>query len=126
MNKFILATGGILCALAVMLGAFAAHGLKLHISPSMITVFQTGVDYQFFHGLALILFGILSHLGYRLKWASIFAMLGVVFFSGSLYLLATTGSKIFGPITPIGGVCFIVSWLIFTIRVVKHQSVQTK
>jgi uncharacterized membrane protein YgdD (TMEM256/DUF423 family) len=53
-------------------------------------------------------------------------MLGVVFFSGSLYLLATTSNKIFGPITPIGGVCFIVSWLLFIITVVKHQSAQTK
>ena len=97
MNKLILATGGTLCGLAVMLGAFAAHGLKSHISPSMIAVFHTGVDYQFMHGIALIVFGILSHLGYKLKWASIFAMLGVVFFSGSLYLLATTSNKIFGP-----------------------------
>jgi len=126
MNKLILATGGTLCGLAVMLGAFAAHGLKSHISPSMIAVFHTGVDYQFMHGIALIVFGILSHLGYTLKWASIFAMLGVVFFSGSLYLLATTSNKIFGPITPIGGVCFIVSWLLFIITVVKHQSAQTK
>lgn len=126
MNRFSLAAGGISCALAVMLGAFAAHGLKSIISPAMIAVFQTGVDYQFIHGLALILFGLLGNSGYKLKWASIFAIVGIVFFSGSLYLLATTGIKIFGPITPLGGVCFIVSWLLFTVSVIKHKPAQVK
>ena len=126
MNRFSLAAGGIFCSLAVMLGAFAAHGLKSIISPAMIAVFQTGVDYQFIHALALILFGLLGNSGYKLKWASIFAIVGIVFFSGSLYLLATTGIKIFGPITPLGGVCFIVSWLLFTVSVIKHKPAQVK
>ena len=125
MNKLSLMLGGAFCALAVMLGAFAAHGLKKVITPEMVAVFQTGTDYQFIHGLALIAFGILGHLGYQLKWASIFAALGIVFFSGSLYLLAT-GIKIVGLITPLGGVCFIVSWLIFTFKVSKYKPSQVK
>ena len=124
MNKFSLITGGALCGTGVMLGAFAAHGLKAMISPEMVAVFQTGVNYQFIHGLALVLFGILGLMGFNLKWPTIFATVGVVFFSGSLYLLATTGIKLFGPITPLGGLCFIVSWLVFIVQVIKHKPAQ--
>ena len=107
MNKLSLRFGGVFCGLAVMLGAFAAHALKGLLSTSMLAAFETGVDYQFIHGLALIVFGLLGLNGFDLKWASIFAILGVVLFSGSLYLLAITSNKFFGPITPLGGICLL-------------------
>jgi uncharacterized membrane protein YgdD (TMEM256/DUF423 family) len=62
--------------------------------------------------------------GFKLKWASIFAVLGVVLFSGSLYLLALTSNKFLGPITPVGGISFIVSWVLFTVAVITHKPTQ--
>jgi uncharacterized membrane protein YgdD (TMEM256/DUF423 family) len=124
MNKLSLILGGVFCAFAVMLGAFAAHGLKASLAPQMLAAFQTGVDYQFIHGLALIVFGTLGFNGFKLKWASIFAVLGVVLFSGSLYLLALTSNKFLGPITPVGGISFIVSWVLFTVAVITHKPTQ--
>ena len=123
-NFFLL--GIVLCLLSVVLGAFAAHGLKNVISAQSIAVFQTGVQYQFYHGIALLVLGAAQpHLmpsGTQITYAKRAGMLfviGTVFFSGSLYLIATTGIKIFGPITPIGGVCFIVGWLLMFLAVVK-------
>lgn len=124
MARFLLISGAALCMLAVVLGAFAAHGLKSQLSEYALGVFQTGVTYQFYHGLALILFGILQTQGYQLKLSGWLALIGCVFFSGSLYLLALTGVKWFGPITPIGGTLFIASWLSFIWQVAKTKHVK--
>jgi uncharacterized membrane protein YgdD (TMEM256/DUF423 family) len=99
-------------AIAVILGAFAAHSLKNSLTPQMLDIYQTAVLYQFIHTLAL-LGAINLPLGERsLHWAVRCFMLGIVLFSGSLYLIAVTGISVLGIITPIGGSAFIVGWLL--------------
>ncbi len=125
MKNFFL-VGIVFCLLSVVLGAFAAHGLKSILSAQAITVFQTGVQYQFYHGIALLILSLAQPQFMPSPKQTILAkrsgrllIVGTVFFSGSLYLLATTGIKVFGPITPIGGLCFIVGWLFMFLAVVK-------
>ncbi|MCP4597411.1 DUF423 domain-containing protein [Neptuniibacter sp.] len=98
--------------LAVVLGAFGAHGLKSQLEPALYLVYQTGVEYQFYHTLAL-LFLVLTPQWVEekpLRWAGVAFSLGILLFSGSLYLLAITGIRSLGAITPIGGVAFLVGW----------------
>lgn len=110
--------------MSVMLGAFAAHGLKSKLSENLLNTFQTGVQYQMYHSLALILLVIL----YRqipqslLLYSAGFMLAGIILFSGSLYMLALTQMKWFGPITPIGGVCFIVGWALLIASALKGAS----
>ena len=94
--------------LAVGLGAFGAHALKARLSPEMLAIFETGVKYQVYHALALLL---LAALRGPSKAAWCFTA-GIVLFSGSLYILALTGVKKWGALTPIGGVLFLAGWLI--------------
>ena len=114
-----LVLGCVLAALAVLLGAFAAHGLKNYVSTDQIQTFQTGVRYQFYHAFGLICLGLISlHTGTdHFKWSIISISLGVLFFSGSLYVIATTpihqiSTKLLGPITPIGGLFMIGGWIL--------------
>ena len=97
----------------VALGAFAAHGLKNRLTEQYLAIFHTGVTYQLIHTLAL--FGVallLAHLPGRLvAWAGAFFALGIVLFSGSLYVLTLTGISKLGIITPIGGAAFLAGWL---------------
>ena len=97
----------------VALGAFAAHGLKNRLTEQYLAIFHTGVTYQLVHTLAL--FGVallLTHLPGRLVvWAGAFFALGIVLFSGSLYVLTMTGISKLGIITPIGGAAFLAGWL---------------
>lgn len=121
MTKLIMIISGISAGLSVVLGAFASHGLKKKISPEMVAVFKTGVDYQFYHSFALALVGlslIASNIDQSkfLTWAFICFGIGIILFSGSLYLLALTKKKIFGPITPLGGLFFIFGWLFFVLH----------
>jgi len=119
-RRLYLRMGFILLLLAVMIGAFGAHGIKNLVGEAQIKTFETGVRYQFYHAFGiLILQFIPSGIRYvnRLKWAARFFLVGIIFFSGSLYLLAlaeplgiSSWSKLLGPITPIGGVCFIFGW----------------
>lgn len=100
--------------IAVTMGAFAAHSLKNSLAERMFSAFSTAVDYQFYHSIALLAVAILiAHNGSvrTLRFAAYGFVAGIVLFSGSLYLLALTGAKIFGPITPIGGLCFMFGWL---------------
>lgn len=119
--KIILTLGAVSGMLAVILGAFAAHGLKDKLTETLLNAFQTGVQYQMYHSLALILLVIM----YRqmpqplLIWSAGFMLAGIVFFSGSLYMLALTQVKWFGPITPLGGLCFIVGWALLIIAALK-------
>lgn len=123
MIKPFLMAGIVFAMLGVVLGAFAAHGLKSRISADMVAVFQTGVQYQFYHGLGLILLALVSvHVSSNLITYSGYLMIaGVVCFSGSLYALALTGIKFFGPITPLGGVFFILGWLLMLVAVVRNS-----
>ncbi|MGF1726054.1 DUF423 domain-containing protein [Photobacterium nomapromontoriensis] len=104
-------------AVTVSLGAFAAHGLKLHLSPYLLGVFETGVQYQAWHSLAMIGCVILARIlaSKAVLYAALFFAAGIVFFSGSLYALALTGIKWFGPITPMGGICFIIGWVMLAV-----------
>ncbi len=110
--------GALLAGLGVALGAFAAHGLKSHLTPEAMVTFETGVRYQMIHSLALLLVGVLSlrapHPGPRLsaglRRSGILFAVGIGVFSGSLYALALTGVKLLGAITPLGGICFLLGW----------------
>jgi uncharacterized membrane protein YgdD (TMEM256/DUF423 family) len=120
--QFYLVVAGLSAMLSVMLGAFAAHGLKSRLTEAMLLTFQTGVQYQFYHSLGLILIVIL----YRqqpnglLAWSGAFMLAGIILFSGSLYALALSQIRWFGPITPLGGLCFIVAWIMFVVAVIKN------
>lgn len=98
--------------LAVGLGAFAAHGLKNSLSESLLQAFRTGVEYQMYHALALLAIALLLRLQPS-SWLNASGWLfvtGTLLFSGSLYALALSGIRWFGPITPVGGVCFLLGW----------------
>lgn len=99
--------------LAVALGAFGAHGLKDHLPADLLAVWQTAVQYQFWHTLALLGIGILLTQGLSARSLTVSGWLfiaGIALFSGSLYLLCLTGQRWLGAITPIGGVLWLVAW----------------
>ncbi|QIA62680.1 DUF423 domain-containing protein [Vibrio astriarenae] len=128
-SSLLLAIGGALCGLGVMLGAFAAHGLKAVLSPYLLDVFQTGVMYQFIHGIGILLCAVvmnqrsMADKGKKhFSRAAICFIIGTLCFSGSLYALALTGIKWFGPITPLGGLLFIIGWGLFVFAALQYQS----
>ena len=104
--------GAVGAFLAVTLGAFGAHGLRGRLSPEMMAVFQTGVQYHMYHALALLLVSaIMGRLGgWLIQTAGWAFVAGIVLFSGSLYALALTGVTILGAITPLGGLAFLIGW----------------
>jgi uncharacterized membrane protein YgdD (TMEM256/DUF423 family) len=97
---------------AVALGAFGAHALRARLAPDMLIVFETGVRYQMYHALAVIVTGLIVARmgGWLIVTAGWLFTAGIVLFSGSLYLLAFTGVTVLGAITPIGGVAFLLGW----------------
>ena len=119
MHKGFIKTAAILGFLSVILGAFAAHALKELLSDYAVNIFETGVRYQFYHVFALLAAGILykEFPNKFIKWSGIFFITGIILFSGSLYFLTYVkgtimpGYKWIGPITPIGGLFFILGWL---------------
>lgn len=128
MHKGFIRSAALLGALAVMLGAFAAHGLKKIYTTDNLQVFETAVRYQFYHVFALLAAGILyaPSGGKLLLWAGRFFIAGVTIFSGSLYLLCYIKYRelpfsIIGAITPIGGICFVAGWLLLFAAVLKRN-----
>ena len=121
MSKTILMLASLLLALAVLLGAFGAHGLKSHLSGEMMQIYKTGIEYHFYHALGLLLVGILAVYApsLYLKWAAIFLTAGIILFSGSLYTMSVTGIKWLGVITPVGGISFIAGWILVFISILK-------
>jgi uncharacterized membrane protein YgdD (TMEM256/DUF423 family) len=111
-NKTFLLIGALAAFLGVALGAFGAHGLRNRLSPDMLAVFETAVRYQMYHALAILLVGLMMGPmgGWAIRTAGWAFAIGIVLFSGSLYLLAITGTTAFGAITPIGGLAFLVGW----------------
>jgi uncharacterized membrane protein YgdD (TMEM256/DUF423 family) len=112
MDKTFLLLGAIAAFLAVALGAFGAHGLRGRLSPEMLAVFQTGVQYHMYHALALLIVsGIMGRMGgWLIQTAGWLFVAGIVLFSGSLYVLAISGITVLGAITPIGGLAFLLGW----------------
>lgn len=125
MMKTFLLLGSINGFLGVALGAFAAHGLKSKLSEYLLGVFQTGVQYQMTHGIALILVAILCRLfpdSAYLNWAGWCFLGGIILFSGSLYALSLSNVKALGAITPFGGVLFLIGWVMLAIQAWKAAS----
>ena len=123
--KFFLVLGSLNAMLTVVLGAFGAHALKNQLSPELLTTYGTAAQYHFYHALGLILVGILlisMPQNILLKYSGLIMFFGILLFSGSLYALAISGIKGIGIITPFGGLCFIVAWLLFAIAVLKDAS----
>ena len=121
-SRLFLATGGVAALLAVALGAFGAHALRSRVSPEMLAVWHTGVEYHVFHALGLLAVGIVAiHLpdSSPLKWSGALMLAGIVLFSGSLYLLALTGERSLGAVTPVGGLAFLAAWALFVAAVLK-------
>ena len=130
MHRSFLISGALFGALAVMLGAFGAHGLqKVTADENILHGFQTAVQYRMYHALALLAVAIIyKEINEKLiKWAGNFFIIGVILFSGSLYLLTvlkineSSFIKFIGPVTPIGGVFFILGWLFLLIGVLKKK-----
>ena len=116
MEKKIIITAAILGMLAIILGAFGAHALKKVLTLDQLATFETGVRYQTYHALFLLLIGIMPNLTQKAKkYIYYFTVFGVILFSGSIYLLATNNLtsfdfKIIGFVTPIGGLLLILAW----------------
>jgi uncharacterized membrane protein YgdD (TMEM256/DUF423 family) len=116
MDKKIISTGAILGMIAIILGAFGAHALKKMLSMEELSTFETGVRYQMYHALFLMLIGIINELSQKAKKIIYnLVVFGVLLFSGSIYLLATNSLtsfdfKIIGFVTPIGGMLLILAW----------------
>ncbi|GGI39673.1 DUF423 domain-containing protein [Mammaliicoccus stepanovicii] len=118
--KLFIIIGAINAMIAVAAGAFGAHGLENKLSAKYLDIWEKATTYQMYHALGLILIGIISGTTTaNLNVAGWLMTFGIVFFSGSLYILAVTQINILGAITPIGGVLFIVSWLLLVIAVWK-------
>lgn len=130
-TRLIILSGSAFAGLAVLLGAFGAHGLRSKISPDQLESFETGVKYQFIHALALLILGLLTE---RLpaggaRWAYYLFTIGIILFSGSIYLLSTrdllgiaSWKSFLGPITPIGGLCLICGWIALFIAANRSTS----
>jgi uncharacterized membrane protein YgdD (TMEM256/DUF423 family) len=122
MNNFFI-IGAIFALLAVIIGAFGAHGLeKMVTDDKMLMRFNTGVEYQFYHafGIFIVAFLLKEHSTFLLSAAGVAFSLGILLFSGSLYSYVLTGNKVFGMITPLGGLAFIMGWLLLLIYFFKE------
>lgn len=130
MNDTFLKLGSLFALFGVILGAFGAHSLKNHLSIDQLATFETGVRYQFYHAFALILLAILTvHFkdSQLIKYAGWLFTIGIFLFSGSIYLLACREMlgienwRWLGPITPVGGTCFIIGWGLLLFAAFKHS-----
>jgi uncharacterized membrane protein YgdD (TMEM256/DUF423 family) len=131
-SKLLIVTGAAFCGIAVILGALGAHWLKGKVSEGLMTPdnllsFETGVKYQIYHGLALILIAILAITfpALNVKTAGYLFIIGTILFSGSIYFLATKGIsglnvRFLGPITPIGGLLMISGWFVLLFSAIKN------
>lgn len=119
------AIGSALMALAVMLGAFGAHGLRNRLDAYSLSVYEKAVFYHFVHALGILLVALLARAGAITMGAqgrvAGLLLLGVLIFSGSLYALAISGVRMLGAITPIGGVAFIAGWLLLAFEASRTQ-----
>ncbi len=125
MKEAVFISGGVYGALAVIFGAFGAHGLKKIVHPELLKSFETGVKYQMYHALFLILCGILFPFsGFSQNLMGWFLILGVFFFSFSIYGLVLSSAKgrkmaFLGPVTPLGGLLLVMAWVLFCVNILS-------
>lgn len=120
-----IAVGSLVLATAVMLGAFGAHGLKDVLSEGRMAVYQTAVQYHFYHGLGLMLVGLVMNSlpGVELRWVPRLLLTGVLLFSGSLYVLTLLDLGWLGAIAPVGGLSFIAGWVLLAAVLWKQSKI---
>lgn len=120
MDRTFLLIGALAAFIGVALGAFGAHGLRGRLTPEMLAIFETGVRYEMYHALAILLTGLIMARfgGWLVIAAGWLFTAGIVLFSGSLYLLALTGVGALGAITPIGGLAFLLGWAALAIAAI--------
>ena len=119
--KLFLLVGSFFAALSILFGAFGAHFLKEKLSSNQLVIFEIATRYMMYHSFGLLIFGLLGYILTEeiISVPGILMIVGIVIFSGSLYLVSLGGFKKFGMITPIGGVVLIASWLIFAYNIYK-------
>lgn len=118
--KLFLIIGAINAAMAVALGAFGAHGLEGKLTEKYMNIWEKATTYQMYHALGLLIIGVINGTTpLNLNTAGWLMTFGIIFFSGSLYILAVTQIKVLGAITPIGGVLFIAAWVLMIIATWK-------
>ncbi len=122
-SQWMLSTGAIFALSAVLIGAFGAHGLKQVLDSYALGLIETAAKYQMYHAIALLIMGVMTNLAQfansRLNWVGSFFTLGVILFSGSLYLLAFSQAKWLGAVTPVGGLALMLGWLMLIITTYK-------
>jgi uncharacterized membrane protein YgdD (TMEM256/DUF423 family) len=119
-----IATGAILMAVGVLLGAFGAHVLQAQLAPQRFASFQTGVHYHLLHALGLLLVGLVSRAvadGPRLRWSARLMLAGIVFFSGSIYLMTAGAPRWLGGVAPVGGLSFMAAWGLLAWHTLSHS-----
>lgn len=122
--KIFIIIGAINAFLSVALGAFGAHGLEGRVEPKYLETWQTGVQYQMFHAVGILIIGVLLGnlpVNSLLNWSGWLMLIGIILFSGSLYVLSVTGISILGAITPLGGVSFLIAWVLVIIAAVRYM-----
>ena len=121
MERIFFGLGSILAGIAVGLGAFGAHGLRGILSPEDLVIFETGVRYQMYHALALlgVAWAVTQWETTLLEWSGWLFVLGILVFSGSLYILVLTGQRWLGAVTPLGGLALILGWVLLASAVLR-------
>ena len=124
--KIWIGLGGLFGGVSIVLGAFGAHSLKTQLTEKKLATFHTATDYLGYHALGLITIGIIiivlkGENAKKLKRSAIWIVVGIVFFCGSLYGLVFDGPRFLGPITPLGGLSFMIGWLTLAINLLKFS-----
>lgn len=119
-----LVAGSLLLALAVLIGAFGAHGLKSMVSADKLVTFETGVRYHFYHGFGLVIVGLLKQLfsSLRLNLSFYSFLVGILLFSFNCYFYVLSGMKVFAMIVPFGGILFVIGWVGMAVGLLKLRN----
>jgi uncharacterized membrane protein YgdD (TMEM256/DUF423 family) len=122
MDRLFFGLGAVSALIAVAAGAFGAHALRVRLTPEYLAVFETAARYQLYHALALLAaaWAVSRWPGPLPVWAGWLFVVGTVLFSGSLYILALTGTRWWGAVTPLGGVAFLAGWLCFALVALRR------
>ncbi len=124
MSKLFIFLGSVNAFLAVALGAFGAHGLKSKLTTEMLEIYDTAFKYHIIHAIGMILIGIIAHWiahANLLNWSGWLLFIGILIFSGSLYILSITGMRWLGAVTPIGGLSFLAGWLLLAVFALRNM-----